>query len=240
MLILPAIDILEGHCVRLQQGEYTRKTVYSDDPVAVAQKWEKAGAQYLHIVDLDGAKFGYPNNLDTVIKIVRSVSISVELGGGIRDLATMAQVLGQGIHRVVIGTVAHTYADLVEEAANRFGDRIAVGIDAKRGQVMIKGWLESTDIPALELAKRIAKAGIKTIIYTDIAKDGMLEGPNLKTIKSIASAVSVSVIASGGISSVKDIQDLKQLGCPNLVGAIVGKAIYDGQLRLEDALAIAQ
>ncbi|MDI6783675.1 MAG: 1-(5-phosphoribosyl)-5-[(5-phosphoribosylamino)methylideneamino]imidazole-4-carboxamide isomerase [bacterium] len=240
MLIIPAIDILDGQCVRLQQGEYTRKTVYSDNPVQIAQKWEQAGAKYLHIVDLDGAKSGYPKNLETVVKIAQSVSIPVELGGGIRDLATILQVLNQGIQRVVLGTVAYSYAEMVEEAANRYGDRIAVGIDARHGRVMIKGWLVKTDIPAFDLANRIAKSGVKTIIYTDISKDGMLEGPNLRAIKNLACNVKIKLIASGGISSVKDIQNLKELGCPNLIGAIVGKAIYDGQVRLEDAIKIAE
>jgi phosphoribosylformimino-5-aminoimidazole carboxamide ribotide isomerase len=240
MLIIPAIDILDGQCVRLQQGEYTRKTVYSNDPVAIAQKWEQAGAKYLHIVDLDGAKLGSPKNLEAAVKIAQAVSIPVELGGGIRDLATIQQVLSQGIRRVVLGTVAYAYAEMVEEACNRYGDMIAVGIDARHGRVMIKGWLEKTDIPVYDLANRIAKSGVKTIIYTDISKDGMLEGPNLNAIKNIACNVPVSVIASGGISSLKDIQNLKQLGCLNLIGAIVGKAIYDGQLQLADAIKIAE
>lgn len=239
MLIIPAIDILDGQCVRLQQGEYTRKTVYSDDPSSIAQQWEKAGAQYLHIVDLDGAKLGYPKNLDVVVKMASSVSIPVELGGGIRDLDTIEKILKMGIQRVVLGTIAYSYADMVEEAATRYADRIAVGIDARNGRVMIKGWIEKTDIPALELAKRIVRAKIKTLIYTDISKDGMLEGPNLKAIKEFACHTKAAVIASGGISSTKDITNLNNLKCPNLTGAIIGKALYTGQMRLQDAIAAA-
>ena len=240
MLIIPAIDILDGQCVRLQQGEYNRKTVYSDDPVAIAQRWEKSGAKWLHIVDLDGAKEGTPKNLDIIMKIARAVSIPIELGGGIRDLDTIQQVVLLGIHRVILGTVAFSYAEMIEEACNRYGEKIAVGIDARHGRVMIKGWLEKTDIPAIELANRIAHSGVKTIIYTDISKDGMLEGPNLTAIKNIASKVEISVIASGGISTIQDIKNLKQLGIPNLLGAIVGKAIYDGQLNLAEAIRIAE
>ncbi|MCX7919747.1 MAG: 1-(5-phosphoribosyl)-5-[(5-phosphoribosylamino)methylideneamino]imidazole-4-carboxamide isomerase [bacterium] len=239
MQIIPAIDILEGQCVRLQQGEYSRKTVYSDDPVSVAKRWESAGAKWLHIVDLDGAKTGSLKNLDTVVRIVNAVTIPVELGGGIRDLASIKQVLSLGIQRVVLGTIAYSYAAMVEEACNRFGEKIAVGIDARHGRVMIKGWLEKTDIPALDLAKRMENSGVKTIIYTDISKDGMLEGPNLAAIKHIACNVGISVIASGGIATINDIQNLKQLGCPNLIGAIVGKAIYDGQLDLHQAILAA-
>ncbi|MFB3896996.1 MAG: 1-(5-phosphoribosyl)-5-[(5-phosphoribosylamino)methylideneamino]imidazole-4-carboxamide isomerase [bacterium] len=239
MIIIPAIDILDGQCVRLQQGEYTRKTVYSDDPASIAQQWEKAGAKYLHIVDLDGAKLGYPKNLEVIVKIAKSVSIPVELGGGIRDLDTIDKVLQLGIHRVVLGTVAYAYADMVEEAATRYEDRVAVGIDARGGRVMIRGWLEKTDIPALELAKRIVRAKVKTLIYTDISKDGMLEGPNLKAIKEFANSTKATVIASGGISSVNDIKNLNNLKCSNLGGVIIGKALYSGQIKLPDAIAAA-
>jgi phosphoribosylformimino-5-aminoimidazole carboxamide ribotide isomerase len=239
MIIIPAIDILDEQCVRLQQGEYSRKTVYSDNPVTVAQQWEKAGAQYLHVVDLDGAKLGYPKNLDAIVKIAKSVSIPIELGGGIRDLETIDRVLTLGIERVVLGTVAFSYADMVEEAADRYGDRIAVAIDARNGRVMIKGWLERTDIPALDLANRIVRAKVKTLIYTDIAKDGMLEGPNLKAIKEFTCNTKASVIASGGISSTIDINNLNKLECPNLIGAIIGKALYSGQIKLPDAIIAA-
>jgi phosphoribosylformimino-5-aminoimidazole carboxamide ribotide isomerase len=237
MLIIPAIDILDGECVRLQQGEYTRKTVYSDDPTSIARQWEKAGAKYLHIVDLDGAKLGYPKNLDVIVKVAKSVSIPVELGGGIRDLDTINKVLKLGIQRIVLGTIAYSYADMVEEAADRYEDRIAVGIDARNGRVMIRGWLEKTDIPALELAKRIVRAKVKTLIYTDISKDGMLEGPNLKAIKEFANSTKAAVIASGGISSTIDIKNLNNLKCANLTGAIIGKALYTGQISLPDAIA---
>jgi phosphoribosylformimino-5-aminoimidazole carboxamide ribotide isomerase len=239
MLIIPAIDILDEQCVRLQQGEYTRKTVYSDNPVTVAQQWEKAGAKYLHVVDLDGAKLGYPKNLDVIVKVAKSVSIPIELGGGIRDLETIDRVLKLGIQRVVLGTVAYSYADMVEEAADRYEDRIAVAIDARQGRVMIRGWLDRTDIPALELAKRIVRTKVKTLIYTDIAKDGMLEGPNLNAIKKFAGNITANVIASGGISTTLDIKNLNKLGCPNLTGAIIGKALYSGQIKLQDAIAAA-
>lgn len=238
MLIIPAIDILDEQCVRLQQGEYTQKTVYSDNPIKIAQQWERAGAKYLHVVDLDGAKLGYPKNLNVIVKVAKSVAIPIELGGGIRDLATIEQVLSLGIHRVVLGTVAYAYADMVEEAVDRFGDRIAVAIDARNSRVMIKGWLETTDIPTLALAKRIVRAKVKTLIYTDISKDGMLAGPNLNAIKEFACNINVSVIASGGISATKDVRDLITLGCPNLIGTIIGKALYSGQIKLEDAIAV--
>ncbi len=232
MEVIPAIDLRGGRCVRLFQGDYARETVFSDDPVAMARHWEQQGAPRLHIVDLDGAKEGKPRNLDVARAIARAVTIPVQLGGGIRDKETARRVLAAGVRRVIIGSAA-----LEEETARRMiealGDRLAVGIDARGGRVSVKGWLETTEVEALHLARRLASFGARCIVFTDIERDGMLSGPNVPALRALVSAVSASVIASGGIAAIEHLRAVKEAGA---AGAIVGMALYTGQLDLREAL----
>ena len=238
MLIIPAIDICNGHVVRLIQGDFDRQTVYGDDPVEVAGRWESEGAALLHVVDLDGAREGKPGNLDLVENIAREVSIPVELGGGIRDLKSIDDVLDKGIERVVIGTEAVESPALVKEACRRFGERIVVGIDARNGLVAVKGWTSSTSRKAVDLAVEMENIGVKTIIFTDIKSDGMLTGPNLESLREMLKMITVPLIASGGISGLEDIGKLKSLESEGLQGAIIGKALYAGRVNLREAIAV--
>lgn len=236
MIVFPAIDLMGGHVVRLQQGRADAKTVYADDPVAVAAEWKNQGAEWLHIVDLDGAFEGTPKNFDVVSRIIQTVDISCQLGGGLRDLETMQRAFDAGVSRVVIGSRACDSVDFVKQAAQRFGsDRIAVGIDAKHGKVAIKGWTQESAWKVFDLAKAVAKAGAGTIIYTDIATDGMLRGPNIQAMKTMKEVVPVQLIASGGVSSLEDIRHLAKI--PGLYGVIVGKALYDQKFTLTECLS---
>ncbi|HAG51561.1 MAG: 1-(5-phosphoribosyl)-5-[(5-phosphoribosylamino)methylideneamino]imidazole-4-carboxamide isomerase [Deltaproteobacteria bacterium GWC2_42_51] len=238
MLIIPAIDIKDGKCVRLTQGRMDAETVYSENPVEISKKWEEAGAKLIHIVDLDGAIKGIPKNQDTIKKIIQSIKTPVEIGGGIRDLETIKNYLGsQGVKRVIIGTVAQENPQIVEKACKMFPEGIAVGIDAKDGMVATRGWVKVTSEKATDLAKRLESLGITCIIYTDIARDGMLTGPNVKATKEMAHAVNIPVIASGGMSSVKDIEGFKGL---KLEGIIIGKALYTGAINLREAIEVAE
>lgn len=233
MILLPAIDLMDGQVVRLRQGRASEKTIYSDDPVAFAKKWEAEGGDFLHIVDLDAAFTGVPRNLGVVEKIASAISIPCELGGGMRDAAAVRRAFEAGVARVVIGTRAAERLEFVAEMAAAFGgERIAVGIDAKNGKVSVKGWTELSDLPALDLARRAEAAGAGTIIYTDIATDGMLEGPNFAELETMLGALRCQLIASGGVSSAADVRRLA--GFPNLYGAIIGKALYDGKLSLRE------
>ncbi|MDD4101746.1 MAG: 1-(5-phosphoribosyl)-5-[(5-phosphoribosylamino)methylideneamino]imidazole-4-carboxamide isomerase [Kiritimatiellae bacterium] len=240
MIILPAIDLKDGKCVRLRQGKASDVTVYSDDPVAQARSWAQQGAEQLHVVDLDGAFKGAPQHVDMICGIVAAAGIPVEVGGGLRTTAHVERLLGAGVARVIIGTRALDHLDFLNELTGRFGDKIAVGIDARDGFVQIKGWVETTGKRAVELAREAEKSGVRTIIYTDTATDGMLGGPNLKAMREMCSAVSCKVIASGGISAPEHITALKTLGCSNLYGAIVGKALYDRKTTLTEMLAVAR
>jgi phosphoribosylformimino-5-aminoimidazole carboxamide ribotide isomerase len=236
MIIYPAVDIFGGQVVRLEQGKADRKTVYSDDPVAFALKWETEGAQWLHVVDLDGAFTGTPTNLATIGKIAQALKIPVQMGGGMRDAETIAQALALGVKRIVIGTKACDSLDFVRAMVDQHGsDRIAVGIDAKNGKVAVKGWTQASDWDAVQLATAATVAGAGTIIYTDIATDGMFTGPNFPALQDLLEAVDVQVIASGGVASAEHVQKLRTL--PNLHGAIVGKALYDGKVTLGEILA---
>ncbi len=229
MLLLPAIDLMGGFVVRLQRGDPNAKTVYSKDPVAFALRWEANGGDWLHLVDLDAAFSGTNANLDAVASICAAVGIPCELGGGMRTESAIESSFAAGVRRAVIGTRAAESLDFVSSMVRRFGsDRIAVGIDARDGMVAVKGWKEVTALKAVDLAGKVADAGAGTIIYTDIATDGMLTGPNLSALQEIASAVDIPVIASGGVSCVKDLRDLEGLGCVH--GAIIGKALYDGKI----------
>ena len=230
MLLYPAIDLMGGQVVRLKQGRASEKTVYSDDPVAVAREWEARGGDWLHIVDLDAAFGGKHANLDKVRAITAAVSIPVQMGGGMRDEDAIAAALDAGVSRVVIGTKAAEDPDFVRLAVSRFGgDKIAVGIDARDGMVAVKGWAETTGIEAGLLAKELAAAGIGALIYTDIATDGMLQGPNLAATAEMVRTASCPVIASGGVSSAADLAALARI--EGLSGAIVGKALFDGLIQ---------
>ncbi|MBE7030319.1 MAG: 1-(5-phosphoribosyl)-5-[(5-phosphoribosylamino)methylideneamino]imidazole-4-carboxamide isomerase [Ruminococcaceae bacterium] len=237
MIIYPAIDMIGGKCVRLTQGRYDDVTVYGDDPVAVAKGWQEQGAQWVHLVDLDGAKSGKSENLAVVEKIAATLSVPVQLGGGIRDMAAVERCLSCGVSRVILGTKAVQDRTFLAKVLEKYGDKIAVGIDAKDGYCATDGWEKVSALTAVEFAKDAASLGARTIIYTDIATDGMLSGPNLSAMREMAAAVpQVGVIASGGVSSAKDITALLDTG---VAGAITGRALYTGNLTLADALKAA-
>ncbi len=241
MTIYPAIDIKSGRCVRLTQGRADQETVYSENPAEVAAEFKQAGSAWVHVVDLDGAFAGEPANLDKVAAIV-AVGMKVQLGGGLRTRASVERALGADVSRVVIGTRAAESEAFVAELVAAFGDRIAVGIDAKNGQVAVKGWVDTTGTSALGLAQRMDKLGVKTLIHTDVGTDGMLTGPNMAAQEAMASAVSANVIASGGVSRREDVVRLAELQKrrPNLEGVIVGKALYERRVELPDLLALVK
>jgi phosphoribosylformimino-5-aminoimidazole carboxamide ribotide isomerase len=235
MIILPAIDLKDGKCVRLRQGRAEDMTVYSDDPVAQALEWKRQGADELHVVDLDGAFQGEPQHAEVIARIVRAVGIPVEIGGGLRTDAHVERLLAAGAARAIIGTRALESVDALAALVRRFGGAVAVGIDARDGFVQVKGWVETTGTRATELARQVESAGVRTLIYTDTATDGMLGGPNLSAMRELCRAVpSCRVIASGGVSAPEHVEALKALGCANLYGAIVGKALYDGKTTLAE------
>ena len=241
MQLYPAIDLMSGQAVRLRQGRAEEKTVYSDDPVAVAGEWEARGGDWLHVVDLDAAFTGEQTNLEMARRMAGAVRIPVQMGGGIRDEDAIERALAAGISRVVIGTRAAAGDDFVERAVSRFGgDRIAVGIDARDGMVAVKGWTETTGVSALDLGRRAAAAGVAAIIYTDIATDGMLHGPNLAAMSEMVRSVSAGIIASGGVSSAADLARLARI--KGLAGAIIGRALFDGLIvgHLRDAMQAAE
>jgi len=237
--VFPAIDLKGGRCVRLRQGRADDATVYSDDPVAVALRWEAAGAEWLHVVDLDGAFSGSPVHTAVVGRVVAAVRIPVQLGGGLRTDTDIERALEAGVSRAVIGTRALEGGAWLKETAERFGERLAVGIDARDGWVQVKGWVETTRKRATDLARLACGSGVRTIICTDTATDGMLRGPNLDAMKSVCGAVSCDVIASGGVSSAGDVRALAGLGPRNLKGVIVGKALYDNNVSLAELLEAA-
>lgn len=239
MLIFPAIDIRDGKCVRLFKGDFAQETVFSDKPAQMAQKWESQGAKFLHLVDLDGALAGAPRNLDTVREILAAVNIPVELGGGIRTMENIDEVLALGVRRVILGSVAVRNPALVKEACARYGDRIVVGIDAKDGIVAVDGWGVSGNVDVLVLAKEMKQAGVRTIIYTDISRDGTLEGVNVEATAKLARESGVNIVASGGVKSTADIEALKPYEKDGIEGVIVGKSIYMGTLDLQQAIEIA-
>jgi len=229
MIILPAIDIKDGQCVRLYQGDYAQVSTYDADPVTVAQRWQSAGASWLHVVDLDGAAAGHPVNVEVIRRIRANTSLHIELGGGMRSLKHIGQMLDAGIDRVILGTVAITDRALLEEALARWGERIAVGLDARNGQVAITGWRETSQVQATSLATELGEIGVQRFIYTDITRDGALKGPNLDALREIQQVISCSLIASGGVSSIDDLRSIAALG---IEGAIVGKALYTGDVDL--------
>lgn len=234
ILVIPAIDLKGGRCVRLRQGKADEVTTYHDDPVWMAKRWADEGAKYLHVVDLDGAFQGAPVHREVVSRMVSAVNIPVEVGGGLRTDRDIESILDCGVSRAILGTRAWAEPEQLKQLVERFGHRLAVGIDARGGCVQVKGWTETTGEDAVSLAKHAEVMGVGTIIYTDTARDGMLEGVNAKAMDAICAAVSCSVIASGGISSTTDMTLLKNLKRSNLVGAIVGKALYEGRVKLKD------
>jgi phosphoribosylformimino-5-aminoimidazole carboxamide ribotide isomerase len=241
MTIYPAIDIKGGRCVRLTQGRADQETVYNDNPVEVAKEFRAAGSPWVHVVDLDGAFAGEPQNL-TIVRAIAALGINVELGGGMRTRIMVERALDSGVSRVVIGTRAAESEAFIRELVTAFGDKIAVGIDAKNGQVAVKGWVDTTGVTALALAKRMDALGVATLIYTDIGTDGMLTGPNLAAQEAMLSAVKCAVIASGGVSQREDVTNLAKLAqrYANLNGVIVGKALYERRVELHDLLTIAR
>ncbi|MDT8344672.1 MAG: 1-(5-phosphoribosyl)-5-[(5-phosphoribosylamino)methylideneamino]imidazole-4-carboxamide isomerase [Thermohalobaculum sp.] len=239
MILYPAIDLKDGKCVRLLRGEMAAATVFNDDPAAQAVEFEAAGCRWLHLVDLNGAFEGRPVNAGAVEAILAATSLPAQLGGGIRSMATIGEWLDRGLARVILGTAAVRDPDLVREAARAFPGQIAVGIDARNGMVAVAGWAETTGITALDLARRFEDAGVAALIYTDIDRDGAMQGPNVEATAALARAVSIPVIASGGVSSLADLRALKDCGAP-LNGVISGRAIYDGRLDLVEAMELLE
>lgn len=240
MILFPAIDLKDGECVRLVHGDMEKSTVFNTDPVAQARTFEATGFEYLHLVDLDGAFAGKPVNAIVVEDILKSVRIPVQLGGGIRDMRTIEGWLGKGVTRVIIGTAAVRDPDMVREAARLYPGRIAVGIDARNGFVAIEGWARASHITANELGARFEDAGVAALIYTDIMRDGVLQGLNFVSTLGLAEAVSIPVIASGGLASLADVEQLLRPECARLAGAITGRALYDGRIDAAKALALVR
>ena len=236
MEVIPAIDLLDGKCVRLYQGDYDRASIFSDNPVEIAQRWAAEGATRLHVVDLDGAKAGKSVNLAVIEEIAHTIAIPVQVGGGLRDRSGVAKLLQTGVERAILGTVAVEKPELVTQLCNEFPRQIVVGIDARKGQVATKGWLETSEVAAIDLAQQMAQQGAAAIIYTDINRDGTLSGPNLPALRELAEAIEIPVIASGGVSSLTDLLSLLSLESVGVTGAIVGRAIYTGDVSLKEAV----
>ena len=240
MIIYPAIDIRGGRCVRLTEGRFDAETVFADDPAEMALKWAGLGAEFLHLVDLDGALAGEGKNVPVIERILQSVNIPVQLGGGIRNLETIEKLLSLGVTRLILGSAAVKNPELVEEACKKYPGHIAVGIDAKNGDVAIEGWGKGSGVAATELAKKMAAYGVETIIYTDISRDGMLSGVNVEATAALARVCGVPIIASGGVASLEDIRRVKAVESDGVQGCIIGKAIYTGAVDLKAALALAK
>lgn len=240
MIFFPAIDLKDGQCVRLRQGDMDQATVFSDDPAGQAAQFKKDGCEWLHVVDLNGAFAGRPVNAEAVDGIVSAVQLPIQLGGGIRDLETISIWLERGVARVILGTVAVCDPELVREACKNYPGRVVLGIDARAGRVAVEGWAEVSELTALDLARRFEDAGAAAIVYTDIERDGVMGGPNVNATVALARAVSIPVIASGGVSSLDDLRALKDAGGDVLEGVISGRALYDGRLQVRDAVALLQ
>ena len=238
MILFPAIDLKNGQCVRLEQGDMARATVFNLDPAAQAQSFAAQGFEYLHVVDLDGAFAGKPVNADAVETMLKTIEIPVQLGGGIRDLNTVEAWLDKGITRVIIGTAAVRDPELVKSAARKFPGRVAVGLDARDGKVAVEGWAETSQVTVLDIAKRFEDAGVAAIIFTDIARDGLLKGLNLEATIALADAISTPVVASGGLASIEDVKAMLTPRAKKLAGAIAGRALYDGRLDPAAALTL--
>ena len=236
MDVIPAIDLLDGKCVRLYQGDYQRSQVFNDNPVEVAQQWVAQGATKLHLVDLDGAKAGKTTNLETIKAIVQAIPIPVQVGGGLRDRSSVAQLLNLGVKSAIVGTAAVEQPELVQQLCQEFPGQIIVGIDARNGKVATRGWLETSEVKATQLAQQMANVGVAAIIYTDIHRDGTLSGPNLEALRELASDLNLPVIASGGVSSLTDLLSLLALEPLGVTGVIIGRAIYTGDVNLREAV----
>lgn len=236
MEVIPAIDLLGGQCVRLYQGNYEQAQVFNDNPAQMAKIWADQGATRLHVVDLDGAKQGESVNLAAIASIVEILDIPVQVGGGLRNVASVEQLFAVGVERAIIGTSAVENPELVTELCAKYPNRIAVGIDARNGKVATKGWLETSDVMATDLAQRMAKQGVAAIIYTDIHRDGTMAGPNIDSLRELAATVDIPVIASGGVSCLSDLINLVALESLGVTGAIVGRAIYTGDINLNEAI----
>ncbi|MBM7581492.1 phosphoribosylformimino-5-aminoimidazole carboxamide ribotide isomerase [Caldicoprobacter guelmensis] len=236
MIIYPAIDIKEGKCVRLRQGRMDQQTVYSENPVEVALQWKARGARFLHVVDLDGAFQGHSQNEGVIKEIVKRTGIPVQVGGGIRSMERIAFLLEEiGVARVILGTIAIEDPALIEQAVKRFGTSIAIGIDAKNNRVVTRGWVNESDVTPVELGKKVKEMGVETVVYTDVLRDGTLEGPNISSTREMVEKTGLSIIASGGVSSLEHIVQLKSIG---VAGVIVGKALYSGNINLKQALEL--
>ncbi len=240
MIIIPAVDIKNGRCVRLLQGRMDEETVFSDSPAAMAKKWESEGAEIIHVIDLDGAFKKSPQNFDSIKKIVESVDAHIQVGGGIRDKETITMFLDIGVKRVIIGTEAIKNSSLVKDACRAFPGQIVVGIDARNGFVAIEGWTETTQVKAVDLAKQFEDCGVAAINFTDIHRDGMQTGPNIEETRRLAEAVSIPVVASGGVSTIEDIKNLMLLREVGVVGIITGRALYSGTLNLKEAIEVSK
>ena len=240
MLILPAIDLRGGNCVRLIKGDFKQETIYSEHPEEIALRWEGEDAEFLHVVDLDGALAGEPQNMDAIKRILQAVTIPIEVGGGIRSMESIDRLLSIGVSRVILGSVAVHKEELVQKACSTYGNRIVVGIDAKKGIVATDGWEKSGGISAVELAKKLGAFGLETIIYTDISRDGTLSGVNVTETAHLARASGIKVIASCGVKSISDIEELKKRECDGIIGVIVGKSIYEGTLSLIEAISASR
>ena len=240
MIIFPAIDIRGGKCVRLEEGRFDRETVFAENPLEAARRWVDAGSEWLHIVDLDGARAGQPVNLEVVKKIAETFDVKIQLGGGVRTLESVAAILSSGVQRVILGSVAVRSPELVSQVCAKYGERIVIGIDARNGEVAVDGWEKSGLLQADELALRMKAAGATRIIYTDISRDGMLTGVNVAATLQLADKSGLKIIASGGVRGMEDIQALQPLTERGVEGVIIGKALYMGAISLKDALRVAR
>ena len=240
MLIIPAIDLKEGRCVRLQRGVMSTATIYSDSPALTARRWEGQGAQWLHVVDLDGAFAKKPRNLAAIAAIVDSVGIPVQVGGGVRTLETLAAYLEIGVERVVMGTAAHSDPEILVQACQSFPGKVVLGIDSREGKVAIEGWSQTTEVGSGDLAARFASLALAAIVYTDISRDGMQTGPNVEATRQLARAVKKPVIASGGVGNLDHIRALLPLEQDGVIGVIIGRALYSGNVELSEAIALAR
>lgn len=240
MLVIPAIDLREGKCVRLVEGRLDKETVYSDDPAAMAALWQSLGARMLHVVDLDGAFAGAPKNLEVLKEILAVVEIPVQVGGGIRNMETIENLLGIGVARVILGTVAILKPELVSQACARYGEAVLVGIDGRNGQVAIEGWGLTVEKGTVELALEMKQLGVKRIVFTDIKRDGRLNGPNLEATGQLAKTTGLKVVASGGVTTLKDLRSLRDMESLGVDSVIMGKALYSGAIDLKEALAVAE
>ncbi len=237
MYIYPAIDLRGGKAVRLTKGDYDKMNIYSDNPAEIALGFQRDGARFLHLVDLDGAKEGSPVNFETIREIVSKTDMFVEVGGGIRTLSRIKEYIDLGVNRIIIGTAAITNFPLVLDAVSKYGDKVAVGVDTKDGKISVNGWLETTDTDGCEFCEKLYKNGVKTVIYTDISKDGMMQGTNIEIYKRLSQIKGLNIIASGGISYIYEIKELNEMGT---YGAILGKALYENKLDLKDAIKTAE